>query len=445
MIQMQQQTPIIKIPPFRERLNDGSYKYNLTPPQLRALQSEARFVVLMCGAQLGKTILQPIWMYQQMQRFGDGDYIAGTTNFPLMDKKFLPAFEEHFHTILKLGKYKDKGNKFEFYNGKTTIFFFTAEKPASIESATAICASLDEVGQDEWKEKTWDAVLSRLSIASNPVSEGGLGAGRALLTTTLYNFGWLKYKVYDEWLRGDPLYDVIHADSIENPTFSVAEYNRLKATMSTSEFDLRYRGRYTKPAGLIYDSFDSKNCVKSREFSPIQNNWAVYCGMDFGNDTAAVFYAVDPATGLFYCFAEYKESGRTTAQHVEALQKICPRERIIKCCGGKGDPGDDGWRNDFTNAGWAVQMPNVRSVEVGIQRVYAFHKLNQLYYFSDLTKILAEKTSYSYKLDDQSNPTGDIQDKQKYHLMDSERSILSEFNLSASRYELRPIRSSYGY
>ena len=413
----------------------------MTPPQLKAMKSEARFPVLLCGAQFGKTILQPVWLDGQIQKFGSGDYIAGTTNFPLLDKKMLPAFDELFHTIRKLGKYKDKGNKFEFYDGKTTIFFFTAEKPASIESATAICGCLDEVGQDEWKEKTWDAVLSRLAIASNSVEQGGLGAGRALLTTTLYNFGWLKYKIYDEWERGNKIYDVIHADSIENPAFPAEEYYRLKAVMPAWEFDLRYRGRYTKPAGLIYDAFDSKACVISRNQSPIQDSWPRYCGMDFGNDTAAVFYAVDPNTGIYYCEAEYLESGRTTTEHVEALNKICPRTKIIKCVGGKGDPGDDGWRGDFTKAGWTVQMPAVRPVEVGIQRVYAFHKLNKLYYFSDLTKVLAEKTSYSYKLDERSNPTGDIENKQRYHLMDSERSLLSEFNLSVANLDYKPLQT----
>ena len=331
----------VKIPPFREDLPDGSIKYNLTPPQLQAMKSTARFICLLCGAQFGKTILGPVWMYEKMQKYGSGDWIAGTTNFPLLDKKMLPAYEELFDHKLGIAHYKDKGNKMLFNDGKSTIFFFTAEKPASLESATAICGHFDEIGQDEWKEKTWDAGLSRLAIASNSVEEGGLGAGEILLTTTLYNFGWLKYKVYDEWLKGNPLYEVIHADSIENPTFPIAEYNRLKSTMSESEFDLRYRGRYTRPKGMVYDSFDSKACVRSRDMSPVQPNWPRYCGMDFGNDTAAMFYAVDPATGLYYADAEYLASGLSTGGHVDKLKEMSKGWNIIKCVGGKGDPGDD--------------------------------------------------------------------------------------------------------
>jgi len=420
-----------KILPFCEVLGDGSLKYNLTPPQMRAMKSEAKVVALLCGAQFGKTILGPPWLNMKMLKYGPGDYLAGTTNFPLLDKKMLPAYEDLFTRKLGVARYKEKGNKLVWNDGKSTVFFCTAEKPSSMESATAIAAHFDEVGQDEWKERSWDAAQSRLAIASNPVSEGGLGAGDILITTTLYNFGWLKYKIYDEWERGNPLYEVIHADSIENPTFPIEKYYYFKSMMSASEFDLRYRGRYTRPKGLVYDCFDSKNSVINRAMSPVQDTWPVYCGMDFGNDTAAVFYSEDPHTGLFYCIAEYLGTGKTTAEHVEALNKICPRERIIKCTGGKGDKGEDGWRNDFTNAGWPVQMPSIRDVEVGISRIYAFHKLNRVVYYLDEVGILAEKTSYSRKLDPMTKePTDEIEGKQRYHFMDAERACLGEINLS---------------
>jgi len=438
----------VKIQPFCEEMADGSLRYNFTPPQMRAMQSTAKITALLCGAQFGKTILGPPWLNQKMTKYGDGDYLAGTTNFPLLDKKMLPAYDELFNFRLGVARYKDKGNKMVWNDGKITIFFCTAEKPSSMESATAICAHFDEVGQDEWKEQSWNAARSRLAIASNPVEEGGLGAGDTLITTTLYNFGWLKYKIYDRWLAGDPAIDVIHADSIENPTFPVKLYYELKAQMSESDFDLRYRGRYTRPKGMVYDSFDSKTSVLGRELSPVQGNWPIYCGMDFGTEaTAAVFYAVDPSTGFYYCIGEYFGTGRTTAENVAEMEKVCSRAQIIKCCGGKGDKDDDGWRGDFTKAGWPVSMPSIRSVQQGIERVYAFHKLGKLYYFIDETKILAEKSSYSYKLDEKGDPTGDIQNKQHYHFMDAERYILGEFNLSLANTSqmLRPIRASYGY
>jgi hypothetical protein len=427
------------IPPFREIHPDGTMNYNFTRPQLEALNSPTKNTWMLCGGQSGKSIFMPVWLQEQMQRFNPiakqlgipCNYLAGSTNYPLLDKQLLPYCIELFCDILHLGEYKSKGNKIVFKDEyKTTIYFFAAEKPSSMESVTAISAILDEIGQDEWKEETWNAVQNRLAIASDP---HGLNAGRVLGGTTLYNFGWLKYKIYDAWLRGEKdsqgnlLHTVIHADSIENPRFSPEEYERLKLSMPEWQFNLRYRGRYTKPAGLVYDAFDSEACGKPRSESPVKPDWVRYCGMDFGDDTAAVFYAVDPATGFFYLDAIYKTRGRSTDEHVAALKNMSQGWNILKCVGGKGDPGDDGWRGDFTKAGWKVLQPAIRPVEQGIQRVYNFHKQNKLFVINDLEEYLKEKMAYSYKLDEQGNPTGEIENKQRFHLMDAERYCLSEF------------------
>jgi hypothetical protein len=418
----------IKVPPFREIFPDGTMRHNMTAPQLAAMQSKTRFTWLLCGTQFGKTILLPVWLYDKIQKHGNGDYLAGTTNFPLMDKKLLPAFDEYFHTVLKVAKYKDKGCSLNFYNGRTRIMFFTAEKPSSIESATAIAGVLDEVGQDEWKEKTWEAYQSRLSIASDPA---GLNAGESLGATTLYNFAWLKYRIYDEWLRDikdgvKSIHTIIHADSIENPTFPLEEYERQRKILSQWQFDLRYRGRYTKPAGLVYSMFNSEDNVIPRHRSPVKSDWPRYCGLDFGDDTAAIFYAIDPSTGDLYADAEYYAAGRSTEEHANELKRISQGWNIIRCVGGKGDPGDDGWRGDFTKSGWRVSEPPIRPVEQGIQRVRTFHADNKIYTFTDMVNYLREKMSYSYKLDNNKS-TGEIEGKQRYHMMDAERYILASF------------------
>jgi len=90
-------------------------------------------------------------------------------------------------------------------------------------------------------------------------------------------------------------------------------------------------------------------------------------------------------------------------------------------------------------------MPSVQSVEVGIQRVYSLHKTNELFVCSDLYEYLQEKQTYSYKLDNDNHPTGDIENKQRYHLMDSERGILSSFHRVSANFVLKPLRANYGY
>jgi len=420
---------------------------NLNEAQKAVWNSTKRFVFLFAGTQSGKTSFAPHWLFREIQRTAApfnpdkpeelNDYLVVTSTFPLLNLKLLPSFLLVYQDILKIGTY-NKGERvfyFDYNNCKGRIIFCSAENPESMESATAKAAVLDECGQVQFRKEAWDAVLRRLSLAR----------GRILGTTTLYSGGgWLKNEVYDHWKKQDEIglsIDVFQYPSTVNPKFSQEEFDRAKATMPEWLFSLLYLGMYATPVGLIYDSFNTEACLINRNKSPVQPSWPHYVGMDFGNDTAAVFYACDPGTGFMYLDKEYMATGLTTEQHVNALKEMSKNMNIIRRVGGKGDKGDDGWRGDFTKAGWPVLMPTVQSVEVGIQRVYAWHKLNKLFVFSDLYDYLREKQSYSYKLDNTNSTTGEIEGKQRYHLMDAERYILSEFNLSVAAGQYKPIQT----
>jgi hypothetical protein len=224
-----------------------------------------------------------------------------------------------------------------------------------------------------------------------------------------------------------------------NPFFPKEEYYRQMKSMPRWKFDQRYRVVFTKPAGMIYDSFDSKTAV-IRRFA-IPTNWPRYVGMDFAQSTptAAIFFAADPTTGYLYAYHEYVETGRSVIEHAQELKQIASDVFPRKIVGGA--PGEDGWRQSFTMAGWPIQKPMVKDLEVGIDKVYTFHKLGKLFIFDDLEHYLQEKQSYSRKIVGNDEVTDDIQDKQKYHLMDAERYILSDFNTTVGTgYKLHSLR-----
>jgi hypothetical protein len=83
--------------------------------------------------------------------------------------------------------------------------------------------------------------------------------GRALITTTPYDLSWLKQLFWDPWeaaKRNHPLIDIIRFDSTENPAFPKREFERARESMPAWRFDLFYRAIFSRPAGLIYGSFD---------------------------------------------------------------------------------------------------------------------------------------------------------------------------------------------
>ena len=416
----------VSVPPYREVTREGKLILNLHAGQSRAWLSKARFPVVMAGTQSGKTCFLPDWLNREIGTKGTGDYIIGTATFPLLELKLLPEFTTLFCDILRWGKYRDSDKMIISKDEKTRIIFFSAVNSESIESATAKAAVMDEAGQRQFRLATWEAVQRRLS----------LNQGRCLFGTTLYSLGWLKTEVYDRWLAHDPNYDVIQFDSTDNPVFPRAEYDRMKAIMPSWKFDMFYRGRYAKPAGLIYDAFDSEKRAIKR--FPIPISWPIYTGHDFGGaNPAAMFYArvklplpegAPPAMRLndFVAFKEYLPgSGYSAPQHVDEFFKSTVGRTVAKSAGGSHQ--EEEIRQLYRKLGWNIVEPPVREVETGISKVYALHKQGMIWVFNDLRNYLDEIMSYSRKLDEKYQPTDEIEDKSKYHLMDCERGVMSNF------------------
>ena len=408
------------ISPYRElvqRDNQHGIRLNLHHGQQRAWDSAARYILLLIGSQGGKTVFGCDWLHREICQCGYGDYLAVTATFPLLNLKMLPEFLSLFQDTLHLGTWKDSDKVFLYHNGKTRIIFASATNPESIESATAKGAWLDEAGQHQFRRQSWEAVERRLRI----------NQGRCLLTTTLYQFGGYLKDLYDRALKGDPLIEVIQCDSTANPAFPMVEYQRARDTMPAWKFDLFHRGIYSKPAGMVYDSFDERVCKIAR--FPIPESWLVYVGHDFGSSNpAAMFYAIDPATGNIYAWQEYKPTQAVTvAEQVAHFKEVCRGRNVIKRLGGSHQ--EEGWRNDYTAHGWVVSepKPQFRQVAVRVQRVYALHKLNKVFVFSDLHDYLDEKSRFSYKLSETYSPTDEIEDEASFHLMSSEQYILSDF------------------
>lgn len=438
------------------------------PGQWKAKESTERFVLVLSGAQSGKTAIGPWWLLDEMQNRGPGNYLLVAPTFRLLAKQAIPSLLRAFSTLLDLGRLVE-GKSGEFHVSPeghdrlwpdldyepTRIVFGYAENPDSLESITAKAAWLDEVGQRSFKRESHEAVQSRLAI----------NEGRILYTTTPYEHGWLKAEVYDRADRyrqavkdklppnpADAGYEAVSYESRMNPVFPAAEWERQKLVMPGWRFDMRYRGLFTRPAGAIYDCFVNDapdrggHVIKCEPGFKPPEGWPIYCGIDFGAPNfAAVFLyenmmEIDGAgplrpgeqpklkkSGQYVAFAEYRPNeSRTSAQHVEAMRKIIGGNPTL-CVGGAKSEGQ--WRKEFANAGWPIREPDQKEVEVGISRVYALFAENRLFIMDSCPGLLDEIQAYSREVDENGEPISDtIMDKETYHGADSVRYIGSWLN-----------------
>lgn len=454
-------TEIATVPkpkPFLEVV-DGVLHIHPHEGQRRALNSNKQIVAMLCGKQSGKSVTCPVWMYQRIldwneivkagNGISDGTFWAVSPSYPLQDEKLQPIFYEFFVSMLGIGKYHvqkkrldvtitDDGGERNTY----PIKFKSADHPESLASATVISACLDEAGQNAFSTDSWHECRARVGSTAacecDPLNDGNIiRAGRLLITTTLYNYSWLKTLIFDEWRRGDPNIDVIQFKSIMNPFFSRNEWETAKRILPDWKFKMSFCGEFTRPMGRIYQDFDETCIIKAFEV-PVSSY--KYVGVDPGIvHHSTVFlceiYPSQPeyshfplADGINPIYVIYDSNivGSTTTtvtnrEHAEALLMHKDYGMVTTVVGGAAS--EVYFREDYKSAGIEIIEPPFKEVSAGIDTITAMLKTHQLYIFDTQKRIIKEFEEYAYKLDIDGEITPVIENKSIYHGLDSCRYV----------------------
>jgi len=419
--------PTATLPPIKIELLLGQAKL------LDDLQSSV--LAALAGTGGGKTALGYWWLHSRMERYPGNTWGMAEPTFGLLEKVIINSSDPGRPSLVE---YLAGARHHPVWTNKQQLILSTdwgqiylgsADNPDSMQGAALRGYWLDEPG------------LMRLQAYQTALQRVSMMQGQVLLTTTPYNLGWLKTEVADQ--KGSKGIHVESWRSIDRPGFPREAYEEMKRKLPTWRFAMLYDARFEHPAGQIYGEFNEATCLVDR--FEIPKTWLVYVGHDFGaSNPAAVFFAQDPATGLFWAFQEYLPGpGRSVFQHVEEFKKITAGYQVIARLGGSHQ--EDEVRQAYTAQGWHIQEPNNNDVETQILAVTGAHQQNKIKVFRDLVNYLDEKRTYSRKVGPDGVPTDEIEDKAKFHLMDAERYIISYFrpdtveqNGAAMVQDLRP-------
>jgi len=420
---------------------DGVTVHPLHVGQLAAFSSIRRIVAIFAGWQSGKTVIGPWWLIREIQRRGPGDYAVIGPDYPMILNKAKPEMAKAF-----AGLYHSSGNEWVLtkagelaifgaeQSSRTRILFRHAQAPEAIEAFTLKGLWIDEPGQIA--DAVWRAIKPRCMVHR----------ARMLLTARPYEHNWYVRDIWDPVMttrriapyvyevsrRADAPDDieVINFDSETNPQSDPEFIAGERSGMPEAEYMMRYMGIPLRPAGAVYDCFDTRVHVVEMQI-PVE--WPRYLGVDFGPDNMAfVKIAAErvslgngkwgPMTGNYVAYGELHGGKLTAEEHIARVTHGEPNE--FTAYGGAKST-EDGWRGLYTRAGLTIQEPSERLVEVGIQYVYRLIKEGRFKVTNECPKLINDLVTYSYKLDDQGNSTGklDPSDKAKFHLADALRYI----------------------
>jgi len=397
-----------------QRGNRRGVRLRLHPGQSQAWDATERFVAIIAGTQSGKTSYGPWWLKHEIQKRGNGDYLAVTATYDLFKLKMLPEMKHVFERLAGWSwSASDRilyspGYDFKYPERGTRVILRSAEAEGGLESATAKGVWFDEAGQDNVRLTAWDAIQRRTA----------LNEGRVLITTTPYNLGWLKTEVYDRWRAGDKDYRVINFKSTMNPAFPRAEYELQKRIKPAWKFEMFYNGNFTRPAGMIFGDLTDAHQVDDFVIPP---KWPRYVGVDpSGIHIGVVYIALDPAKSIYYVYRCTLEERKPTREHVEAALKSVIGENVVMWTGGSGSEVQN--RSDWAMDGIPLQKPSIDGVEPGLDRIIGLIKPMRLYFFRRAAReLIDEMNIYARELDERGQPTEKIKDKETFHLIDALR------------------------
>jgi hypothetical protein len=470
------------------RIIDGDDDYPIHEGQRLAWNSTQRIVALFCGWQSGKTSIGPWWLRREIQRCGAGTYAVISPHSPLLEAAALPLLQQVFE--LPHWKYSGaKGGKFTmtpegelayfgaYQRKRTVILTRHAQDPKAIESWTAKAIWVDEPGQ--MADSIWEALQAR----------GMRYQARFLLTSRPYEHNWYVKEIWsrcmqclgnpdsDPWVRRpDAPADIvcINFSTKANPSpGNQLEYERHSLTgsepMAPWAFRMKYDGIPTRPAGLVYTSFQSiavsgrpSNVVRFSEFFPhgLPNDWPIWVGLDFGKQKTAIVLVAEEMEQNFlgewesmrnprYCvFKSYlSDQQRTARDHMLIAFRGMGEDYLTQDENGNdilgfrllrsqitafgGATGESGWRESYALSGLSVLEPIITgsgSVDPQIQAVWTAFQSGRLLVCEHERDLIADIQSFSMELDkDTAEVTEKLKDEQKYHRLAALRYVVPSF------------------
>jgi hypothetical protein len=397
---------------LRRRAND----YELQPAwfhahQSAAWRSESPIIAICAGWQSGKTVFLPPWLKREIKRKGPGDYGAFSSTYRLLSRKFLPELKKEFKDLTE---FRASDQQFIFteagsrrlwgpdWNGEPTVIQLGhAENPDTLESATLKAVAWDEPGQRLVPEQSFLTVESRLMV----------NRGRMALASRPYESGWYERLVKSSSTKVFVVSFPSWANPVNPPEFD-EHWADLRSRIPAWKFKMLYEGVFTKPAGLIYETFDYE--LDTCQDFPVPHDWKRYPMLDFGSvNTGGLVLAEDPHSKELFGILDYLSPGkRKMAEHATELRKAG-----ALTVGAGGAHSEEGWREAAAAAGIYLDEPPINDVETQIQCVFeqlAIHKLK--FFRQACAGTISDIENFARELDDNGEVTEKIAGHEPHRL-----------------------------
>lgn len=361
-------------------------------------ESNARYRVVNCGRQWGKTYLS-VWEMFGRAYYKDNQNIAyfATTR----DQARNIAWEQLKEISRALWTKKPNETLLEVYinnqyGSVSTINLRGFENVETARGQQFDLIVLDEVASMPRFKYAWEAILQATLLFRK---------GEALFISTPkgynhFNDLYLKEKTSSEWKS-------FSFTTYDNPHIDKQEIENIRQQVTTDYFNQEYLAQFTRFTGLIYKEFNQS--VHVDYFDHEFNSHAEYLfGLDFAvrGYTASGCGKILP-NGHVYILDEYKQDNDTAVNHCGRIKEMLGKYASLEKWTGYADPA--GWiknqqknglvwslADEYLEMGLPITQANnevVASINYGRQLLQA----NKIHIHPRCTKLIDEIMQYQWK------------------------------------------------
>lgn len=353
--------------------------------------SKRKILALLGGTGCGKSYYAPIWLYTKMMENPGYEWIVSAPTIPMM-KRTVVKYIKRFCIQNGMDHGFHKGDMIFDWGPLGIIHCISALNADRMEGVHAKGIVGDECGKfgKEW----YDTAVQRIALLQ----------GQLLLVSTPYSMNWLYSDVYQKARMGDDQICMTNPTSVDNPHYPLESFLDAKKRLPSWKFKMRFLGKFTKPAGLIYPRY-----TLCKRFE-IPKSWFRVRSLDFGfNDpSASLSFAQSPHTKRWYCYRELKRSGM---DYNELAKKMKEERSYIYA-----DPSEKQGIQTLMNRGINI-LKAENAVKEGLIETYTALNMEQVVIFDDLLLLIDELMAYQWKMNRQEQIL-DIPEAGNDHLMD---------------------------
>lgn len=255
---------------------------------------------------------------------------------------------------------------------------------------------LDEVAKMRNFKEGWQAVLLGTLAFRN---------GSALFISTPYGFNHF-YEIHNlSKINKD--YESWTFSSFDNPHLGKDYLESIRQTVTQDFWDQEYMADFKRFTGLVYQEFDISRHVEYFDIN-LQDKFTKIFGMDFAvrGWTASVPVFIDTNDDI-WILDNYKVQGLTASQHFEGIQDMLTKYSSLQSFTGYADPagwaknqtkGDMVWSlaDEYLELGLGISQAN-NEVTAGINYVRQMFKNGKIHIHSRCRDLIDELQQYQWQ------------------------------------------------